>query len=43
MVSKGIQNVFDFFQNDFLDMDIIGISGNYKKPAIVNWIEGRGK
>ncbi|KAM2928316.1 hypothetical protein COP2_035573 [Malus domestica] len=46
MVSKGVQNVLDFLQNDFPDMDVIGISGNYcsdKKPATVNWIEGRGK
>nr|AAB69727.1 3-hydroxy-3-methylglutaryl coenzyme A reductase [Camptotheca acuminata] len=46
MVSKGVQNVLDFLQNDFSDMDVIGISGNFcsdKKPAAVNWIEGRGK
>ncbi|KAK1282840.1 3-hydroxy-3-methylglutaryl-coenzyme A reductase 3 [Acorus calamus] len=46
MVSKGVQNVLDFLQNDFPDMDIISISGNFcsdKKPAAVNWIEGRGK
>lgn len=46
MVSKGVQNVLDFLQNDFPDMDVIGISGNFcsdKKPAAVNWIEGRGK
>nr|AAP14352.2 3-hydroxy-3-methylglutaryl-coenzyme A reductase [Andrographis paniculata] len=46
MVSKGVQNVLEFLQNDFPDMDVIGISGNYcsdKKPAAVNWIEGRGK
>nr|QEO24602.1 HMGR [Polygala tenuifolia] len=46
MVSKGVQNVLDYIQNDFPDMDIIGISGNFcsdKKPAAVNWIEGRGK
>ncbi|KAJ8453077.1 hypothetical protein Cgig2_014840 [Carnegiea gigantea] len=46
MVSKGVQNVLDFLQRDFPDMDVIGISGNYcsdKKPAAVNWIEGRGK
>ncbi|KAL8088478.1 3-hydroxy-3-methylglutaryl coenzyme A reductase 1-like isoform X2 [Apium graveolens] len=35
MVSKGVQNVLDFLQSDFPDMDVIGIS--------VNWIEGRGK
>uniref|UniRef100_A0A6N2N4E5 3-hydroxy-3-methylglutaryl coenzyme A reductase n=1 Tax=Salix viminalis TaxID=40686 RepID=A0A6N2N4E5_SALVM len=46
MVSKGVQNVLDYLQPDFPDMEIIGISGNYcsdKKPAAVNWIEGRGK
>uniref|UniRef100_A0A2P2LBS6 3-hydroxy-3-methylglutaryl coenzyme A reductase n=1 Tax=Rhizophora mucronata TaxID=61149 RepID=A0A2P2LBS6_RHIMU len=46
MVSKGVQNVLDFLLNDFPDMDVIGISGNFcsdKKPAAVNWIEGRGK
>ncbi|XP_059647348.1 3-hydroxy-3-methylglutaryl-coenzyme A reductase-like [Cornus florida] len=46
MVSKGVQNVLDFLQSDFPDMDVMGISGNYcsdKKPAAVNWIEGRGK
>ncbi|XP_062072971.1 3-hydroxy-3-methylglutaryl-coenzyme A reductase 2 [Humulus lupulus] len=45
MVSKGVQNVLDFLQNDFHDMDVIGISGNFcsdKKPAAVNWIEGHG-
>ncbi|KAF6174181.1 hypothetical protein GIB67_033713 [Kingdonia uniflora] len=46
MVSKGVQNVLDFLPNDFPDMDVIGISGNFcsdKKPSAVNWIEGRGK
>ncbi|KAK9074832.1 hypothetical protein SSX86_003151 [Deinandra increscens subsp. villosa] len=46
MVSKGVQNVLDFLNDDFPDMDVMGISGNYcadKKPAAVNWIEGRGK
>lgn len=27
MVSKGVQNVLEFLQNDFPDMDVIGISG----------------
>jgi len=27
MVSKGVQNVLDFLQRDFPDMDVIGISG----------------
>ncbi|GLT87224.1 hypothetical protein SLE2022_053190 [Rubroshorea leprosula] len=46
MISKGVQNVLEFLQTDFPDMDVIGISGNFcsdKKPAAVNWIEGRGK
>ncbi|MED6208438.1 3-hydroxy-3-methylglutaryl-coenzyme A (HMG-CoA) reductase isozyme [Stylosanthes scabra] len=46
MVSKGVQNVLDFLQSDFPDMEVIGISGNFcsdKKAAAVNWIEGRGK
>jgi hydroxymethylglutaryl-CoA reductase (NADPH) len=30
MVSKGVQNVLDFLQNDFPDMDVIGISGNFR-------------
>lgn len=28
MVSKGVQNVLDYLQTDFPDMDVIGISGN---------------
>lgn len=32
MVSKGVQNVLDFLQSDFPDMDIIGISGK------VSWL-----
>ncbi|KAL5562298.1 hypothetical protein UlMin_032045 [Ulmus minor] len=46
MISKGVQNVLDFLQSGFPDMDVIGLSGNFcsdKKPAAVNWIEGRGK
>uniref|UniRef100_A0A0C9S3I2 3-hydroxy-3-methylglutaryl coenzyme A reductase n=1 Tax=Wollemia nobilis TaxID=56998 RepID=A0A0C9S3I2_9CONI len=46
MVSKGVQNVLDYLQAEFPDMDVISISGNFcadKKPTAVNWIEGRGK
>ncbi|GLJ22296.1 hypothetical protein SUGI_0419490 [Cryptomeria japonica] len=46
MVSKGVENVLDYLQNTFPDMDVISVSGNFcadKKPAAVNWIEGRGK
>jgi len=31
---------------EFPDLQVIAISGNYctdKKPAAINWIEGRGK
>ena len=27
MVSKGVQNVLDYLQTDFPDMDVIGLSG----------------
>lgn len=30
MVSKGVQNVLDFLQTDFPDMDVIGISGEFR-------------
>nr|XP_051193033.1 3-hydroxy-3-methylglutaryl-coenzyme A reductase 1-like isoform X2 [Lolium perenne] len=46
MVSKGVENVLGYLLNNFPDMDVISISGNYcsdKKPTAVNWIEGRGK
>nr|AIX10146.1 hydroxymethylglutaryl-CoA reductase [Dioscorea composita] len=46
MVSKGVQNVLEYLQDDFPDMEVVSISGNFcsdKKPAAVNWIEGRGK
>ncbi|KAM0910969.1 hypothetical protein ACQ4PT_013834 [Festuca glaucescens] len=46
MVSKGVENVLGYLLNNFPDMDVISISGNYcsdKKPTAVNWIEDRGK
>nr|AGN32411.1 3-hydroxy-3-methylglutaryl-CoA reductase 1 [Dioscorea zingiberensis] len=46
MVSKGVQNVLDYLQDDFPDMEVLSVSGNFcsdKKPSAVNWIEGRGK
>ncbi|KAM3225552.1 hypothetical protein ACQJBY_058351 [Aegilops geniculata] len=46
MVSKGVENVLAYLRNNFPDMDVISISGNYcsdKKATAVNWIEGRGK
>ncbi|CCH61526.1 hypothetical protein TBLA_0E04740 [Henningerozyma blattae CBS 6284] len=48
MISKGVEfslkKMIDEFGWD--DMEVISVSGNYctdKKPAAINWIEGRGK
>lgn len=46
MVSKGVQAVIDYMLSIFPEMELVSISGNYctdKKPAAINWIEGRGK
>ncbi|XP_063225031.1 3-hydroxy-3-methylglutaryl-coenzyme A reductase isoform X2 [Bacillus rossius redtenbacheri] len=46
MVSKGTEAALRFAQETFPDMEILSLSGNFctdKKPAAVNWIEGRGK
>lgn len=48
MISKGVERALQVMANDhgFPDMQIISLSGNYcidKKPAAINWIEGRGK
>ncbi|KAH6610051.1 3-hydroxy-3-methylglutaryl-coenzyme a reductase [Trichoderma cornu-damae] len=48
MISKGCEYALSVMQNEagFDDMIIISLSGNYcmdKKPAAINWIEGRGK
>ncbi|KAJ3356418.1 3-hydroxy-3-methylglutaryl-coenzyme A (HMG-CoA) reductase isozyme [Entophlyctis luteolus] len=46
MISKGVEKALDAIQAEFGDMSVIAISGNFctdKKPAAVNWIEGRGK
>lgn len=48
MISKGVEHALHVMSTEcgFDDMDIISVSGNYctdKKPAAVNWIEGRGK
>jgi len=46
MVSKGVNAVLDSMQSGaFEDMEVLGLSGNMccdKKPAAINWIEGRG-
>ncbi|KAH8830006.1 hydroxymethylglutaryl-CoA reductase [Flagelloscypha sp. PMI_526] len=46
MISKGTEKALDVMQQQFPDMIILALSGNYctdKKPAAINWIEGRGK
>ena len=48
MISKGVEHALKVMANEsgFEDMEIISVSGNYctdKKPAAINWIDGRGK
>ena len=48
MISKGVEHALHVMSNDggFDDMSIISVSGNFctdKKPAAINWIDGRGK
>ncbi|XP_064129263.1 3-hydroxy-3-methylglutaryl-Coenzyme A reductase isoform X2 [Loxodonta africana] len=46
MISKGTEKALSKLRELFPDMQILAVSGNYctdKKPAAINWIEGRGK
>ena len=48
MISKGVECALNVMMQEsgFDDMSIISVSGNYctdKKPAAINWIDGRGK
>jgi len=46
MISKGTEKALERLQHQFPEMDVLALSGNYctdKKPAAINWIEGRGK
>ncbi|XP_059479749.1 3-hydroxy-3-methylglutaryl-coenzyme A reductase isoform X2 [Neocloeon triangulifer] len=46
MLSKGTEYALKLIQKAFPEMEILSLSGNFctdKKPAAVNWIEGRGK
>ncbi|XP_044765222.1 3-hydroxy-3-methylglutaryl-coenzyme A reductase-like isoform X2 [Coccinella septempunctata] len=46
MISKGTEISLKGVQEIFPEMEILSLSGNFctdKKPAAVNWIEGRGK
>ncbi|KAK2750795.1 3-hydroxy-3-methylglutaryl-coenzyme A (HMG-CoA) reductase isozyme [Onygenales sp. PD_40] len=48
MISKGVEKALQVMSTEagFDDMATISVSGNYctdKKPAAINWIDGRGK
>ncbi|KAM9097516.1 3-hydroxy-3-methylglutaryl-Coenzyme A reductase isoform 1-T1 [Sarcophilus harrisii] len=46
MISKGTEKALAKLNEVFPEMQILAVSGNYctdKKPAAINWIEGRGK
>jgi hydroxymethylglutaryl-CoA reductase (NADPH) len=48
MISKGVEHALKYMVEScgFPDMAVVSVSGNYctdKKPAAINWIEGRGK
>ncbi|KAG6914354.1 hypothetical protein DXG01_000851, partial [Tephrocybe rancida] len=46
MISKGTEKALEALQVEFPGMVVLALSGNYctdKKPAAINWIEGRGK
>lgn len=48
MISKGVECALKVMaqESGFEDMSIISVSGNYctdKKPAAINWVDGRGK
>ena len=48
MISKGVEKALNVMSTEcgFDDMSTISVSGNFctdKKPAAVNWIDGRGK
>ncbi|KAM3610852.1 uncharacterized protein V6R79_009656 [Siganus canaliculatus] len=46
MISKGTEQALNRLQQNFPELQVVAVSGNYctdKKPAAINWIEGRGK
>lgn len=46
MISKGTEQALSRLQQHFPDLQVVAVSGNFctdKKPAAINWIEGRGK
>ena len=46
MISKATEKALEVLGQEFPEMVVLALSGNYctdKKPAAINWIEGRGK
>ncbi|GJE93713.1 3-hydroxy-3-methylglutaryl-coenzyme A reductase [Phanerochaete sordida] len=46
MISKATEKALEILSKEFPEMVVLALSGNYctdKKPAAINWIEGRGK
>lgn len=46
MISKGTEKALQVLYERYPEMNVLALSGNYctdKKPAAINWIEGRGK
>ena len=46
MMMQGVDKALDMLKMKFPQMEVISISGNFctdKKPAAINWLEGRGK
>lgn len=43
---QGTEQALCILQQHFPELQVVSVSGNYctdKKPAAINWIEGRGK
>lgn len=46
MISKGTEKALSRLQEEFPELQVLAVSGNFctdKKPAAINWVEGRGK
>lgn len=46
MITKGVTSAMEILEKQFPEAELLSVSGNYctdKKPAAINWIEGRGK
>ena len=46
VISKGTEKTLEVMRVYFPTMSVLALSGNFctdKKPAAINWIEGRGK